>query len=79
MSEGLLYKKAEANSYLQIGPLGEYEEDSILELSMVTKILDEAKADMPTVNFHNLSDLIKFADWVKKWFGAINANHEAKP
>lgn len=59
--EGELYKRLHESQYV--------EDSSIVSSYEMEKLFNEAKADLPTVNFHDLSDLCKFGEWVKKWFG----------
>jgi len=80
MSEGKLYQKVDANSYIPRTDEGWADNDSVLELSMAHKILNEAKAEFPIKYAYNAweipethkqveKELCKVLAWYQKHFG----------
>lgn len=66
--QGKLYAEVKKIKYLPVFEFLKAEQVDVFT-KYFSACLDDAKAEMPTVNFHNLSDMSKFGEWVKKWFG----------
>jgi hypothetical protein len=64
MSEGLLYTQIKSHLTEEVSS-----GDWAITTDNLFDILDDLKEDCPTVNIHNMSDLLKFAKWYFKWFG----------